>query len=111
MVSWARFRALDPYPGRPPDGVVDTTFPSSVATHAALAPVTWQQQPHDRVLGRKARERGAFLDAASYVLNNPERARLVRDRAEYPYLGCCFPGYPDLDVHLGSYFGGYITRE
>jgi len=69
-----------------------------------LAPADWQQQPFDHILREHERDRGAFLAVASYILDNPIRARLATRRAEWPCSGCCIPGYPDLDVRRDDYW-------
>lgn len=62
-----------------------------------LAPADWQKQAHDHVLTEDERSGGAFVATATYVLDNPARAGFVPCREEWPYLGCCIPGYPELD--------------
>ncbi|MBI5767864.1 MAG: hypothetical protein HZA93_08705 [Verrucomicrobia bacterium] len=69
-----------------------------------LAPADWQHQAHDHVLTEDERERGTFLATAIYVLENPVRAGLVPRREAYPYLGCCVPGYPELDPRLPDFW-------
>ena len=69
-----------------------------------LAPADWQHQAHDHVLTEEERERGAFLATATYVLENPVRAGLVSRRDEWPYLGGCVPGYPELAPRREDYW-------
>lgn len=64
-----------------------------------LAPADWQQQAHDHVLREHERRPDTFLNVAGYILDNPIRAGLVTHRRDWPYTGCCIPGYPDLEVH------------
>lgn len=72
--------------------------------HAALSPARWQHQPYDHVLTALERARDAFQAVASYILQNPVRAGLVTRAADYPYLGNCVPGYPDLDQVCQDYW-------
>ena len=65
-------------------------------TAPALAPACWQKQAHDRVLRQEQRKRGAFAAAVGYVLENPVRAGFAASPGEYPFVGCCVPGYPRL---------------
>jgi len=69
-----------------------------------LAPATWQQQAHDHVLREAEREHGAFQAVAQYILENPVRAGLAATWRDYSCLGCCVPGYPDLDVRRNDYW-------
>ena len=69
-----------------------------------LASADWQRQPYDNVLRETDREHGAFQSAAHYVFENPVRAGLVAHWQEYSYLGCCVPGYPDLDVRREDFW-------
>jgi putative transposase len=61
-----------------------------------LSPVKLQPQPHDHVLREEENTQDAFQNAAHYILENPLRAKLVRERTDWPYLGCMVPGYPKL---------------
>lgn len=70
----------------------------------ALAPTQWQNQAHDHVLQEHERERGAFQTVAHYILENPVRAMLTQTQADYAYLGCCIPGYPDLQCIQQDYW-------
>jgi hypothetical protein len=69
---------------------------------SALLPAAWQRQAHDHVLNVEEQKPDAFVNAAKYIFENPVRAGLVRSFAEYPYLSCCVPGYPDLDVRASD---------
>jgi len=69
-----------------------------------LSGVDFQRQPFDQVLRAKERNPDTFLNVAGYILDNPVRAGLVGHRAEWPYSGCCVPGYPDLNVHGEDYW-------
>jgi REP element-mobilizing transposase RayT len=70
----------------------------------ALSPADWQRQPHDHVLDEAERKHGSFQTVAHYILENPVRAGLVVRWRDYPYVGCCVPGYPDLDVRREDYW-------
>jgi len=72
-----------------------------------LAPVEWQDQPYDHVLREKDRERNAFQAAAWYILENPVRAGLVKERGTYPHSGCFVLGYPDLSPFQDGYWELY----
>jgi len=69
-----------------------------------LLPATWQRQPYDHVFGHEERKREAFIRTVNYVFENPVRAGLVGSFADYPYLGCCVPGYADLEVRMADYW-------
>jgi REP element-mobilizing transposase RayT len=70
----------------------------------ALGPASWQQRAYDHVLQENERERSAFVSTAHYMLENPVRAGLVACSGDYPLLGCCVAGYPDLDVRQNDYW-------
>jgi hypothetical protein len=72
--------------------------------HPALSSAGWQRQAHDQVLGDEGRICDAFVNVAEYILGNPMRAKLARCSADYPFLGCGVPGYPDLDVCATDYW-------
>jgi putative transposase len=61
-----------------------------------IAPHDWQHQPHDRVLRDEQRETGALAATCSYIAENPVRAGLAPTAANWPYIGCIVPGFPDL---------------
>ena len=69
-----------------------------------LSPAVWQRQAHDHVLNDQERAHDALANAVKYIFENPVRAGLVRSFAEYPNLGCCVPGYPELDVRAAGYW-------
>lgn len=66
--------------------------------------VTLQKQAYDHVLREQERERNAFERTAWYVMENPVRAGLVKDRTEWPYCGCVVPGFPDWEVRDEAYW-------
>ena len=70
----------------------------------ALAPASWQKQPHDHVLRESEREQGAFAAIAHYILENPVRAGLVARWPDYGYNGCCVTGYPEFDPRQDDYW-------
>lgn len=70
----------------------------------ALAPAKWQHQPHDRILRESETLPAAFQAVANYILENAVRAGLVSQWRDYPYLGCCVAGYPDLDIRREDYW-------
>jgi len=57
--------------------------------------VRLQKQSYDHVLQERERERNAFEKIAWYILENPVRVGLVKDRAEWVHSGCIVPGFPD----------------
>jgi REP element-mobilizing transposase RayT len=61
-----------------------------------LAPVRFQPQAHDHVLGGEERRRNAFARTCGYVLQNPLRAGLVTRLEDWAYCGCVVPGCPKL---------------
>ncbi len=63
-----------------------------------------QDRAHDHVLREKERERGAFMSACQYVLENPVRAGLCENRADWPFLGAMVAGYPELDPRAVDYW-------
>jgi REP element-mobilizing transposase RayT len=71
---------------------------------ASLVPANWQQQPFDKLLREQERAPNTFLTIAAYILDNPVRAGLVAQRDDWPFRGCCGPGYPDLDVRREDYW-------
>lgn len=60
-----------------------------------LTPARWQRQAFEHVLTESQRERGSFQAIAHYIRDNPFRANLVSEGDQYPFLGCCVPGYPE----------------
>ena len=74
----------------------------------------WQHQCHDRVLRGHERRPGAFERVAWYILQNPSRAGLVGEGAEYPFSGCILTGYPSLTPFSGDFWEKYwrlLNRE
>lgn len=63
-----------------------------------------QDRAHDHVLREDERERGAFMSACSYVLENPVRAKLVPEWKAWPFLGAMVPGYPDFDPRTDDFW-------
>lgn len=63
-----------------------------------LAPAfTLQRQAHDHVLRDAERAHDAFPKIATYILANPERAKLISRWPDWPYLGAIFPGVHPLN--------------
>jgi len=79
--------------------------------NALLKPrgVKFQRQPYDHVLREEERDRGAFEALAEYIARNPERAGLIPPDGfrQYPYSGCCVPGYPDIRLWEGDYWNSF----
>lgn len=69
-----------------------------------FASAEWQRQAFDHVLDESEREKGAFQIFSRYTFENPVRGKLVEKWQEYPYLGCCIPGYPEFDVRSEDYW-------
>jgi putative transposase len=61
-----------------------------------LAPWKFQHQAYDHVLKEKERRRNAFVCVCHYILENPFRAELVKQAAEWKFHGAVIPGYPTL---------------
>jgi putative transposase len=61
-----------------------------------LKPAKLQHQAHDHVLDEAERETKKFETACAYVLENPVRAGLTATPADWKWIGCVVPGYPDL---------------
>jgi putative transposase len=55
-----------------------------------------QHQAHDHVLTAEERKRNAFAKTCFYILQDPQRANLVREPWSWPFCGALFPGYPSL---------------
>ena len=72
-----------------------------------LVPAKWQRQVYDHVLREYERERGAFAGVANYILENPVKEGLSASVRDYPSLGCCVPGYPELDVAEPDYWESF----
>lgn len=73
----------------------------------ALTVGTLQKQGYDHVLRQEEREQEAFAGICHYILENPVRAGLCREAAEYAYSGSVIPGYPDLRIHEAGYWELY----
>ncbi len=73
-------------------------------TRASLAPHDWQHQAHDHVLREDERQQCAFTQVGHYIAENPVRASLCTQPADWPYLGCMLPGYPDITPHESNYW-------
>jgi putative transposase len=56
-----------------------------------------QKQGHDNVLRPKDRARGAVRKLIYYIAENPVRAGLVKEAAEWLFSGSLAAGYPDMD--------------
>jgi putative transposase len=69
-----------------------------------LAPADWQRSPYDHVLTEHERERAGFAQVANYIAANPVRAGLVEHSSDYPFTGCCVPGYPEFEVRAPDYW-------
>ena len=61
-----------------------------------LAPAKFQPQAHDHVLRDEERKRNAFAKICFYILANPVRDGLVKEKERWPFYGAVIPGYPDL---------------
>lgn len=73
--------------------------------NALLAPAfTLQRQAHDHVLRDSERTDDAFPEIATYILANPERAKLVTNWRDWPHLGAVFPGVYPLDPRSPDYW-------
>jgi REP element-mobilizing transposase RayT len=70
----------------------------------------WQHQPHDHVLREEERKRNAFSSFCFYTLENAVRAKLVRQRVDWPYIGAIVPGYPDLHPLADGYWEQFWKR-
>lgn len=61
--------------------------------NALLSPAfALQRQAHDHVLRDAERTHDAFPKIATYIFQNPERARLVAAWRDWPHLGAILPG-------------------
>jgi REP element-mobilizing transposase RayT len=61
-----------------------------------LSPQKFQPQPHDHVLREEERKRNAFAKICFYILANPVRAGLIKEREVWTFCGAIIPGYPKL---------------
>ncbi|MCP5545259.1 MAG: hypothetical protein H7A49_15290 [Akkermansiaceae bacterium] len=58
--------------------------------------VKLQPQAYDHVLRESERRPDAFEDTVIYIFKNPQRAKLVGEWQDWPFLGTILPGYPDI---------------
>lgn len=70
----------------------------------ALAPASFQHQPHDHVLKESERKRNAFAKVCHYILENPARAELMRPGEVWAFGGSLVPGYPKLDPRAEGFW-------
>jgi REP element-mobilizing transposase RayT len=63
-----------------------------------------QVQAFDHVLTESERERGTFENVAGYILENPQRGRLVDSYKDWPYLGVMVVGYPRIDPRDDEFY-------
>ena len=64
----------------------------------SLKPAVFQHQAYDHVLSIQECQLNAFsLACGEYVLDNPQKAGLVKKNSDWPYLGAVIPGYPRLN--------------
>ena len=69
-----------------------------------------QPQAYDHVLREDERQPEAFEDTVIYIFKNPQRAGLVADWVDWPFLGSVAPGYPDLPVTgMGRFWPRFWT--
>jgi len=66
--------------------------------------VSLQKQAYDHVLREDERERMAFEKIAWYILENPVRAGLVKERSGWRFSGCSVPGHPSWSVFHNEYW-------
>jgi len=76
-----------------------------------------QKQPWDVVLDGPARERGALVQTAFYIAENPARAELVTAAPAWPFSGAQAAGYPqfdwrdpDYDVRIWKIYEAEVER-
>jgi len=65
------------------------------------------RQPYDHVLRPAERERDAFQKIATYILENPVRAKLTQRREDWPFTGSLVPGYPSLNPHAENFWTSF----
>ena len=73
-------------------------------TNELLAPREWQRQAYDNVLGPNDRAEAAFQKVCGHILENPVRAGLVADWADYAFSGAMMPGFPTLSLRRDDYW-------
>lgn len=66
-----------------------------------------QKQGYDHVIRDESRRQNLFETIVAYVRENPMRARMVEDHAEYRFAGCLVPGYPELDVWAENFWDSF----
>lgn len=62
----------------------------------SLKGTRFQKQAYDHVLRQSEKGADAVREMAWYIQQNPVRADLVKEEADWPYLGCMIAGYPTL---------------
>lgn len=78
-----------------------------------LAPAVFQHQAHDHRLKVEERRKGAFAKTCFYILNNPAKAELVGQPADWEYSGAVVAGYPKLhplEPHYWDRFWGICAK-
>jgi REP element-mobilizing transposase RayT len=76
-----------------------------------LRPSRFQHQAHDHVLKPEERQRSRFAVAcADYIFLNAHRAGLVKDPADWPYVGALIPGYPRIKPFEAEYWPWFWSR-
>ena len=66
-----------------------------------------QRQSYDHVLREEERGRGAFESVAYYILENPVRARLVAESADWRFSGSLVPDYPSLNPRAVEFWTSF----
>jgi len=61
-----------------------------------------QRQAYDRILRNSERDQFAFEKLIGYVMDNPLRAGLVEESADWPFRGSILPGYPSVFRSAGD---------
>jgi len=78
------------------DQLAATTFLRRHARESLPSNARLQDRAHDHVLRNEERKQSSFADTCTYVRENPVRAGLVTNSADWPYLGAMISGYPDI---------------
>ncbi|MDB6166618.1 MAG: hypothetical protein JWQ83_1758 [Lacunisphaera sp.] len=73
-------------------------------TSELLSPRRWQRQAYENVLRADERKEAAFRKVCGYILENPVRAGLVANWADYMFSGAMIPGYPTLSPQREAYW-------
>ena len=65
-----------------------------------------QDQAYDNVLQENEKQEETFIEICEYIARNPERAKLIATDqfANYKYMGCIVPGYPELKPFTNDYW-------